>query len=514
MTLLDIDAGIRLIRAGVVLARHGALDPVATSPDVPASLRVMASIFIRATAFRKPRAGERPLGLAMALHALGPSYIKLGQFAATRPDIVGAEVRQELRVLQDALPPFPTAEARAEIARALSGSVEDHFHDFQEPVAAASIAQVHFATTPEGQEVAVKVLRPGIEAAFQQDLRTFYFAARLAELVSAEARRLRPVAIVDTLAEWVQLEMDLRMEAAAASEFAETTADDPRFIVPEVDWARSARRVLTVERVHGIAFSDHDAMLASGQDMAEVGAHLIRAFLSHATVDGFFHGDLHEGNLFLGEGGTIAAVDFGIMGRLGPKEQRFLAEVLFGFLERDYERVAELHFEAGYVPRTQDSAAFAQALRAIGEPIFGRTADDVSMGRVLAQLFDVTEQFGMRTQTELLLLQKTMVTVEGVARSLDPNFDMWEAARPVIETWMWENVGPEARLRELAWRAGNLATALPKLAENVELIARMAEDGPGNTATGGATASTGRGLPPVVWLAAGAGAMALVFALF
>lgn len=510
MAFPDIGSAFRLIKAGVTLARHGAIDPVATSSNMPAAVRTLTGLFIRLTAFRAPRAGGRPLGLATALHALGPSYIKLGQFFATRPDIVGADVRQELRVLQDKLPPFSTEEAKAEIARALSGPTEDYFSEIQDPVAAASIAQVHFAITSDGDEVAIKVLRPGIEAAFQRDLKTFYFAARMAELLSPGVRRLRPVAIVDMLAEWVRLEMDLRMEAAAASEFAETIAGDPLFAVPEVDWSRSARRVLTLERVGGIPFSDRESMMASGQDMPAIGAHLIQAFLTHATVDGFFHGDMHEGNLFLGEDGLITAVDFGIMGRLRSKERRFLAEVLFGFLERDYDRVAELHFETGYVPRNQDSAAFAQALRAVGEPIFGRTAEGVSMGRVLAQLFDVTEQFGMRTQTELLLLQKTMVTVEGVCRALDPNFNMWEASRPVIESWMWENVGPEARLRELAWRAGDLALALPKLAENIELIARMADEKPEENGA----AQNGRNLSAVLWIAVGAGAMILLAGLF
>nr|WP_119061718.1 2-polyprenylphenol 6-hydroxylase [Dichotomicrobium thermohalophilum] len=444
---------------------------------------------LRRTRIGRPRP-SKPGDLSRAVAALGPSYIKLGQFLATRPDIVGMELASELSALRDKLPPFPTKDAKRAISEAFGVDVDALFDSFGPPVAAASIAQVHKATinTPgrPPRDVAVKVLRPGVERRFQRDLATFYFAARMIERFHAPSRRLRPVAVVDTLAEWVELEMDLRMEAAGLSEMHDNIQrhGDKDFRVPAIDWMRTSRRVLTVEWVDAIPLGDVAAIERAGLDRRQLGVNIIRAFLKHAMRDGFFHADMHQGNLFVDLSGRIIAIDFGIMGRLGPKEKRFLAEILYGFLTRSYMRCARVHFEAGYVPPHQDVATFAQALRAIGEPLKDRTAEEISMGRVLGQLFEVTEMFDMRTRPELLLLQKTMVVVEGVARSLDPRLNMWEAAEPVVRDWMTTEMGASARLRDAAEGAVSLAeflAAVPQLSDQANRVgkslAEMSESG-------------------------------------
>jgi ubiquinone biosynthesis protein len=379
--------------------------------------------------------------------------------------------------------PFGMDEARAEIASQFGMPAETLFETFGPPVAAASIAQVHRASVrdPDGRlrQVAVKILRPGIEQRFATDLRAFFTAARLAERLHKPIRRLRPVAAVATLERSVAMEMDLRMEAAAISEMAANGAADQGFRVPEVDWQRTSRRVLTSEWIDGIALSDRAGLIEAGVDLELLGNRLIEVFLRHAMRDGFFHADMHPGNLFLEPQGNLVAVDFGIMGRLSPKDRRFLAEILWGFISRDYMRIAAVHFDAGYVPQTQDPAVFAQALRAIGEPILDRTAEDISMARLLTQLFDVTAQFDMPTQPQLLLLQKTMVVVEGVARSFNPRLNMWAVATPVVREWMNEAMGPERRLAEAASGAatlGRLAADLPEALADARRTARLLSD--------------------------------------
>jgi ubiquinone biosynthesis protein len=432
-----------------------------------------------ALAFRagKPDAGAR---LARALERLGPPYIKLGQMLATRPDIVGAAVAASLEHLQDRLPPFPESQARAVIAASLDAPVESLFSRFDPVTAAASIAQVHRAATSEGAEVAVKVLRPGIEARFARDLAALEFYARAAEAVSAEARRLRFVAIKQTLAASVALELDLRMEAAAASELYERTRADSDFRVPHVDWSRTAARVLTTEWIDGTPIRDPAALAAAGHDPKRIALILVRSFLTQALRDGFFHADLHPGNLFVDGQGRLVAVDFGIMGRLDPPLRRFMAGTLAGFLARDYRKVAQLHYDLAFVPPQHAPETFAQALRAIGEPIFGRSAREISIAQLLGQLFETTRRFDMPAQPPLVLLQKTMVVVEGVARALDPDFDIWEAARPVAERWVSDNLGPEARLARAAEgfsALGKLAEDLPQLVKNAEELSRMVAEG-------------------------------------
>jgi len=365
--------------------------------------------------------------------------------------------------LQDKMAPFAQAEAERTVAAALGTPLAEQFVSFGPPVAAASIAQVHRAEieTPDGRKpVAVKVLRPGIERRFQSDLAAFAFVARKAEALSAEARRLRLVEVERTLARSVAMEMDFRLEAAALSEMAENTKDDDGFRVPAVDWNRTARDVLTLEWIDGTPLNDRAALAAKGFDLPPLGRSVIQNFLRHALRDGFFHADMHPGNLFVDNDGNLVAVDFGIMGRLGAKERLFLAEILFGFITRDYRRVAQVHFDAGYVPPHHSVENFAQAIRAIGEPIHNRTAEQISMAKLLTLLFEVTALFDMRTRPELLMLQKTMVVVEGVARTLDPRLDMWTTADPVVRDWMERNLGPAGRLHNVAEGAGEIGRFL------------------------------------------------------
>lgn len=476
-TLADVR---RLFRAARVLARHDALIPREYAPNVPTTLKIARRLFGRAS--RKERAmppGERLTG---ALESLGPTYIKLGQVLATRPDLIGDDVALALEALQDRLPPFATAAAKAAVESEFGRPLGDHFSQFGEPIAAASIAQVHEAWTIDepSRRVAVKILRPGIELEFARDLSAFAFAARVAERFSAEARRLRVMAVVDTLASSVALELDLRMEAAAASELAERTRADETFRVPLIDWERTGARVMTAEWIDGTPIRSPVELEAAGHDPKRIAVLIIRHFLTQALRDGFFHADMHQGNLFVDEAGRLVAVDFGIMGRLDQGMRRFMAETLAGFLSRDYLRVAQVHYEHGFVPRAHAPELFAQALRAIGEPIFGRHAREVSMARLLQQLFDTTRRFDMELQPQLVLLQKTMVVVEGVARALDTDFDIWEASRPVVERWMLDNLGPEARLRDAAEGVsalGRLARDLPQTLRNAEVVSAMLAEG-------------------------------------
>jgi ubiquinone biosynthesis protein len=485
---------LRLARAGLVLARYG-VRLVPKGMKAPLALRLAAlatwPISVATAPFRRGQQRDRRLSSAFA--ALGPSYIKLGQFLATRADVIGPAVAADLARLQDRLPPFSMAEARKAVEESLGGRLEDHFASFGPPIAAASIAQVHKATVidPDGtrRDVAVKILRPGVERRFRRDLDSYYLVARIIERFHPPARRLRPVAVVDNLRRTTELEMDLRLEAAAISEMAdvisrEEPADRAAFRVPQVDWRRTARRVLTIEWIDGIPISDKRRLIAEGHDPQALGLVVLRAFLRHAMRDGFFHGDMHQGNLLVGQDGAVVAVDFGIMGRLGHKERRFLAEILFGLITRDYRRAAAIHLEAGYVPPHHSVEVFAQAMRAIGEPIHGRTADEISMADLLGQLFAYTDVFDMQTRPELILLQKSMVIVEGVARGLDPQLNLWTAAEPIARQWVEQNYGFPGRLRDAGENAellGRVLVQLPRALEQAESAAQafaaMSRDG-------------------------------------
>ncbi len=458
----------RLFQIARVLARHDALFPLEGLPvgrEVVAMARML---------YRRPEPGRPGQRLARALAELGPTFIKLGQALSTRPDLLGEEVAADLTDLQDKLPPFPFAEARALIEGEFDQPLESLYRSFDEtPVAAASIAQVHFAETIEGEMVAVKILRPGVEAKFRRDIELFYWLAELVERVQPRLRRLHPVDTVATFEESVNLEMDLRFEAAAAAEMTENFEGDETFRIPGIDWLRTGRQVMTQERIIGISLDERERILAAGLDPVEVITRAANAFFNMVFRDGFFHADLHPGNLFVQADGVIVAVDFGITGRVDHDTRRQLGEMLLGFLTGDYRRVAEVHFEAGWVPADKSVDAFTQAARSIAEPIFGRPIQDISIARLLGQLFAVTETFDMETQPQLLLLQKSMLLAEGIGRNLTPELNMWELAQPLIEQWMRANLGPEARIKRAVMTTARSLEKLPGILAQAEKAASM-----------------------------------------
>ncbi|MAY86196.1 MAG: 2-polyprenylphenol 6-hydroxylase [Pseudooceanicola sp.] len=503
---------IRLIRTGATFERTGAMDVVLDAYDAPASLRFVARLLGKPFQWLGYKGDPLMPPAPRALTALGPAYIKFGQVLSTRPDLVGNDLAVQLRVLQDRLPPFSTAEARATVERELGAPIDTMFSEFSEAIAAASIAQVHHARLADtGEEVAVKILRPGIERAFRRDIDAFYFAARVVDLFAPGARRLRPMEVIEHFDGVVRGELDLRLESAAASEFAANTKDDAGFVLPPIKWNLSGRRVMTLGWADGLSLGDNAALDAAGHDRAELGARVLRLFLLHALRDGFFHSDMHQGNLKVAANGDLIAYDFGIMGHIDEYTRRVYAEILFGFIRRDYQRVAEVHFEAGYVPADRDVDEFARALRAVGEPIFGMNASHISMGRLLTYLFEVTERFGMETRTELILLQRTMVVVEGVARSLDPNINIWEVARPVVEDYIKGSIGPKALLHDLKRTAlvmARFGPRLPGLVQNA-LVAQATPPAPPRRFPWALVALTG-----LCGVLLGAGAVALADKVF
>ena len=463
----------RLFSLARLLARHDALFALELAGVAPALLRLAAMGVSKNTSGRP---GER---LARALNEAGPSFIKLGQALSTRSDLLGEELTEDLSSLQDALPPFPSAEARLAIEDELGAPVDELFKVFaDEPVAAASIAQVHFAETHDGRKVAVKILRPGVEAAFQRDVDLFRWIAEIAEQTQPQFKRLKPLESIETLADTVELEMDLRFEAAACAELGENFADDPDFKVPDVDWQLTAKRVLTTERlIDGIPLDDRDAIVAAGMDPVDMLTKAAAASFRQVFRDGFFHADTHPGNMFALPDGRVGVVDFGIMGRLDLKTRRAIAEMLVAFLNRNYRRAAEVHFEAGWVPRDRSVDSFTQACRSIAEPILDKPQNEISIARLLAQLFQITETFRMETQPQLLLLQKTMLVAEGTARKLAPDANMWFLIRPLIEDWMYDNLGPEAKVRDAIESLQAAVERLPEMVESVEQGSRMLADG-------------------------------------
>ena len=460
----DLGAFARLVGAGWVLARNDALIPRELEPLLPARARFLGA-FARLFAGREARIGRPGERMARALERLGPVAIKLGQVMSTRADIFGRDFAEDLGRLRDRLDPFPTAVARAEIERSLGRPVESLFAELEPPVAAASLAQAHPARLLDGRKVAVKVLRPHIERRILDDIDVLTLAARIARKLGPRARRLEPTALAATVARSLQLELDLRFEAAGASELAEVMARDGYMQAPEVVWPGVGKRVLTLTWAEGLPLSDPAALEQPGLNRKILADNLIRAFLAQALDHGVFHADLHEGNLFVAAPARLTAVDFGIIGRLGRRERRYLAEILYGFLERNYRQVAQSHFDAGYVPVHHSVDSFAQALRAVGEPIFGHTAREVSMGAVLAQLFEITALFDMRLRPELVLLQKTMMVAEGVARRLDPEHDIWRAADPVVRRYILRELSPAQRIRQLVDEGLRAAESLVRRAE-------------------------------------------------
>jgi ubiquinone biosynthesis protein len=462
----ELPHALRFLRAGFVLAREGVfslIDPQLLPPSARAMMRIARLIERRGLGRgEQSKAGAR---LATAMTRLGPSYVKFGQFLATRPDIVGVKVAADLGLLQDRMPAFAQETARASLEQSLGVQVESVFESLSPPVAAASIAQVHKGVLKNGRVVAVKILRPHIRTRFFKDVRAMLFTAQRAENNIPEARRIQAVGVVKTLQRSMMMEMDLRLEAAALSELGDNTREDNDFRVPSPIWEFTTRDVLVSEWIDAIPIHELKTLDAAGHDRKRLAKVVIQSFLKHAIHDGFFHADMHQGNLMVDAQSRLVAVDGGIMGRLGLKERRFLAEILLGFITRDYTRVAQVHFEAGYVPAHQSVADFAQAIRAVGEPIHDRRAHQISMAALLTLLFEITSLFDMKTRTELVMLQKTMVVVEGVARTLDPELDMWRTADPVVRRWIVENLGPKGQLRDAGSGFAALLKIMPHLPE-------------------------------------------------
>ena len=406
--------------------------------------------------------------LSNSLQSMGTTFIKLGQFLATRPDIIGEELSKQLETLQDKLPPFSLSEAKEMIKKDLGNETYNSIINLSEPVAAASIAQVHKAQIDDNgtiKDVAIKILRPNIKKIFNEEIDALMLLAFLVESFIKKTKRLKLVEVVFLLKEITNLEMDLRFEAAAANEYADNTKNDAGFKVPKIYWNFTSENVMTLDWVDGISIRETEELLKRNIDTKKIASDIIQHFLRHAIRDGFFHADMHQGNIFIDNSGQIVPVDFGIMGRLDKLSQRFLAEILFGFIQRDYKKVAEVHLSAGLVPKEVPINDLAQALRSIGEPIFGQSVKDISGGKLLKQLFDVTEKFNMQTQPQLLLLQKTMVVVEGVARKLNPETNIWETSKPVLEKWLSETKDPINTINETLKDSVDVIKRLPNLPE-------------------------------------------------
>ena len=454
---------LRLLSWGRVLARHGALRGIEESPTTPAPVRRLARI---------ARFGTFPPknpDYAAAFRAIGPAAIKLGQTLATRPDLVGDEATANLLKLQDALPPVAFKEVRPVIEAGLGRPIDALYAEFDEdPIGSASIAQVYRATTTEGKAVAVKVMRPGVKEKFARDIDTYEWAAAHLEGLGGEASRLRPRLVIANFKRWTLRELDLRREAASASELAESASLLEGYRIPAIDWDRTSGSVMTLEWIDGIKIADREALIAAGHDPKKLAANLVNAFLRQAIVDGHFHGDMHQGNLIVEPDGTIAAIDFGIMGRINRQARIWLAEILYGLLTGNYRRVAEIHFEAQYVPSYHNVDDFATALRAVGEPMRGKSVKELSVGQMLDGLFAITRDFDMATQPHLLLLQKTMVMVEGVATGLDPDINMWETSGPFIKGWIRDELGPETIIADHLIDASRSLRKLPDLIKRID----------------------------------------------
>jgi ubiquinone biosynthesis protein len=462
----------RLLTWGRTLARHGALRGIERDPNTPPQVRRLARI--ARLGARQPRNPD----YAGAFQDIGPAAIKLGQTLATRPDLVGVDAAHNLLLLQDSLPPVPFPAIRQVIEASFDRPLDTLFASIDPvPVGAASIAQVHRAVTTEGVQVAVKVLRPGIRERFARDIVTYEWAAAHLEALGGEARRLRPRLTIANFKRWTSRELDLRREAASASELADAMRGTEGYCIPSVDWDRTNGRVMTIEWIDGVKISDREALIAAGHDLPDIARRLVLAFLQQAISAGFFHADMHQGNLFVRDDGTIVAIDFGIMGRIDRRARQWLAEILYGLTTGNYRRVAEIHFEAQYVPSYHSVDEFATALRAVGEPMRGKPVSELSVGQMLDGLFAITRDFDMQTQPHLLLLQKTMVMVEGIATSLDPEINMWDVSAPFVRAWIRDELGPEAAL------ADRIRTDVTTLLRIPELVRRIEDSFP---ARGGA----------------------------
>ena len=480
----------QLIKIARKLSISGAVDTINQIYNLPLIINLFFDIISigsqKKTLNNQKQPGEK---LCIALQGMGTTFVKLGQFLATRPDIIGEELTKNLEKLQDRLPAFDTYEAKKIIKKEVGDNQFKNILELSEPIAAASIAQVHLAKIKnENKEVAIKILRPDIERLFNEELDALMLFAYIIENTFSKAKRLKLVEVIHLLREITNIEMDLRFEAAAANELYENTKNDKSFNVPKIYWNYTTKKILTLDKVDGISIREHEKLEELGIDLKILAENLIQNFLKQAVRDGFFHGDMHQGNLFVDQQGNIIPVDFGIMGRLDKNNRKFLAEILYGFIQRDYAKVAEVHFQAGLVPQDASKEEFAQALRSVGEPIFGQSIKDISGGNLLAQLFEITEKFNMPTQTPLLLLQKTMVVVEGVSRKLYPKTNIWEVSRPVLEDWLKNIKSPKSTLDTAINTSAEIIKRIPDFPDLMDkanyALQLMAEGklnlGPGN----------------------------------
>jgi len=454
---------LRLLKWGRTLAKHGALRLIEQGMNTPAPVKRLCRVARFGTI--QPKTPD----YATAFKAIGPAAVKLGQTLATRPDLVGEEAARNLLSLQDQLPPLPFSVLRPHIEAQFGQPLEALFQSVEEvAVGSASIAQVHRGVTTEGRQVAIKALRPGIDKQFLADIETYEWAAAHLEALGGEAKRLRPRMVIANFKRWTLRELDLRREAASSSELAEAMRGEDRYRVPEIDWDRTTGKVMTMAWIDGIKISDRDALVAAGHDLPALARHLVLTFLRQAIAEGFFHADMHQGNLFVQADGTIAAIDFGIMGRINRQARVWLAEILYGLTTGNYRRVAEIHFEAQYVPAHHNVDEFATALRAVGEPMRGKPVSELSVGQMLDGLFAITRDFDMETQPHLLLLQKTMVMVEGIATQLDPNINMWDVASPYVQSWIRDELGPEAMLAEGLRKQADTLKLIPDILRRLD----------------------------------------------
>jgi ubiquinone biosynthesis protein len=455
----------RLFQIARKLSTSGAINIINQMHEIPLPINLFFNFISLGSETRdlenQKKPGEK---LCLALQGMGTTFIKLGQFLATRPDIIGEEMAKDLEKLQDKVPAFDLYEAKKIIKKEIGEKQFNNIIEISGPIAAASIAQVHIAKIKnENQEkhVAIKILRPDIEKLFNEELDALMLFAYIIENSISKTKRLKLVEVVYLLREITNIEMDLRFEAAAANELYENTKQDYGFNVPKIFWSYTTKKILTLDKVEGVSIREHNNLKASGVDLKKLAENLIKHFLKQAVRDGFFHGDMHQGNLFVDKKGNIIPVDFGIMGRLDKNNRKFLAEILYGFIKRDYIKVAEVHFQAGLVPQDASKEEFAQALRSVGEPIFGQSIKDISGGNLLAQLFEITEKFNMATQPSLLLLQKTMVVVEGVARKLYPETNIWEVSRPVLEDWLKNIKSPKSTINSALNTSAEIIKRIP-----------------------------------------------------
>ncbi len=461
---------ITLFKLGRKVAKSDILDIFSKFQKPPMAIKILFTVLSFSFYSKKKievdkNEGER---LSSSLESMGTTFIKLGQFLATRPDIIGEELSKKLENLQDKLPPFSLEEAKKIIKNDLGKEAYESILNLSEPVAAASIAQVHKAQINDNgtiKDVAIKILRPNIKKIFNQEIDAIMLFAYLIESLVKKTQRLKLIEVVFLLKEITNLEMDLRFEAAAANEYAENTKNDVGFRVPQIYWNFTSENVMTLDWIDGISIRETQELKNRNFNTDKIAEDIIQNFLRHAVRDGFFHADMHQGNIFIDNNGHIVPIDFGIMGRLDKVSKRFLAEILFGFIQRDYRKVAEVHLIAGLVPKEVPIDDLAQALRSIGEPIFGQTVKDISGGKLLKQLFDVTEKFNMQTQPQLLMLQKTMVVVEGVARKLNPNTNIWTTSKPVLENWLKETKDPITKMNETLQNTSEVIKRLPEFPE-------------------------------------------------